>query len=74
MVAADKVSGSYFYVADKRPVIGFYTPEEALAFQEGFKGAEIYGNKTHVFLPTPVGLHFVRGAKNGETAYSKQPP
>lgn len=71
MSAADKVSGSFFYVADKRPVIAFNTPEEALAFRKSFTGAEIYGVKTHVFLPTPYGLEFVRGAQKGETAYGK---
>jgi len=69
MSPADKVIASYLYVADKRPVLAFNTAEETLAFQKTFKGAEIYGNKTHVFLPTPHGLEFVRGGKNGETAY-----
>jgi hypothetical protein len=71
MGLADKVAGSFFYVADKRPVIAFHTPEEAAEFQKNFAGAEIYGNKTHVFLPTPYGLEFVRGGQGGETAYSK---
>jgi len=71
MGLADKVAGSFFYVADKRPVLAFNTAEEAQAFHKGFSGSEIYGNKTHVFLPTPYGLEFVRGAQKGETAYSK---
>ena len=70
---SDKVSSSYFYVADKRPVVGFHNADEALAFQKVFSGAEVHGNKKHVFLPTPVGLEFVRGAQNGETAYGKDP-
>jgi len=70
MSPADKVKGSFFYAADKRPLLTFENPEEALAFQKVFKDAEIYGNKTHAFLPTPHGLEFVRGGKNGETAYS----
>lgn len=71
MSTAEKVAGSVFYVADKRPVIAFNTKEDALAFQKSFSGAEIYGNKTHVFLPTPYGLEFVRGGMKGETAYGK---
>lgn len=69
MAPAAKVTGSFLYVADKRPVFAFATPEEAQAFEKSFKGAEMYGNKTHVFLPTPHGLEFVRGGSNGETAY-----
>ena len=72
MGPSEKVAGSFFYVADKRPVLAFHTPEEALAFKMGFPGAEIYDNKTHVFLPTPYGLEFVRGAQKGETAYGEQ--
>ena len=71
MGLSDKVKGSFFYVADKRPVLAFNTPEEALEFQKGIRGAEIYGIKTHVFLPTPYGLEFVRGGEKGETAYSE---
>jgi hypothetical protein len=71
MSAAEKIAHSFFYVADKRPVLAFNTPEEAIAFQKGFSGAEIYDNKTHVFLPTPYGLEFVRGGQKGETAYSE---
>jgi len=69
MSPSDKVIGSFIYVADKRPVLAFNSAADALAFQKGFKGAEIYSNNTHVFLPTPYGLEFVRGGKNGETAY-----
>ena len=71
MSSADKIAGSFFYVADKRPVIAFKTDEDAHTFQKSFSGAEIYGVKTHVFLPTPYGLEFVRGGHKGETAYSK---
>jgi hypothetical protein len=71
MAASETVAGSFFYVADKRPVLAFSTADEAEAFKKGFPGAEIYGNKTHVFLPTPHGIEFVRGAQKGETAYGK---
>jgi len=69
MSPSDKVTGCFMYVADKRPVLAFHNAGDALAFQKGFHGAEIYNNKTHVFLPTPHGLEFVCGGKNGETAY-----
>jgi hypothetical protein len=72
MCPADKVTGSFIYVADKRPVLAFNSPGDALAFQKNFIGAEIYNNKKHVFLPTPHGLEFVSGGKNGETAYGTQ--
>ena len=71
MTSTEQVSGSFFYVADKRPVLAFKTPEDAHNFQKSFSGAEIYGNKTHVFLPTPYGLEFVRGGQKGESAYGK---
>lgn len=71
MAPASKVVGSFLYVADKRPVLAFATPEEAQVFEKSFKGAEIYGNKTHVFLPTPHGLELVRGAERGETAFGR---
>lgn len=69
MCPAEKVVGSFIYIADKRPVLAFKTPEEALEFHKLFKGSDIYHNKNHVFLPTPHGLEFVRGGQNGETAY-----
>jgi len=72
MSAASKVTASFFYVADKRPVIVFSLPEDAILLQKSFNGAEVYHNKTHVFLPTPHGLEFVRGGSKGETAYGKQ--
>lgn len=72
MAASGKVVGSFFYVADKRPVIVFETAEEAQAFEKSFKGAEIYTQPDHVFLPTPHGLEFVRGGSKGETAYGEQ--
>ena len=71
MSPSSKVSASFFYVADKRPVIVFNVPEDAIALQKSFNGAEVYHNKTHVFLPTPHGLEFVRGGSKGETAYGK---
>ena len=69
MAKADKATQSFFYVADKSPVLVFTSGEDAQEFAKSFKGAEIYGNKLHVFLPTPNGLEYVRGGKGGETAY-----
>jgi hypothetical protein len=69
MSPSNKVIQSFLYVPDKRPVVVFDTPEDALAFEKGFKGAEIYSNKQYAFLPTPLGLELVRGGSNGETAY-----
>lgn len=70
MALAKTVSKSFIYVADKRPVLVFGDEAQAQQFKGAFRGAEIYGNKTHVFLPTPHGLELVCGGQNnGETAY-----
>jgi hypothetical protein len=68
---SDKVIHSFLYVADKRPVLAFADHQDAVDFSKVVQSAEIYGNKDHVFLPTPHGLEFVRGGKKGETAYGK---
>ena len=69
-VLSQQVIHSFLYVADKQPVLAFADSQSALDFAKAVKDSEIYGNKTHVFLPPPHGLEFVRGGKNGETAYS----
>jgi hypothetical protein len=71
MAGAAKVVRSFVYIADKRPILVFENEKDALEFEKIFRGAEIYGQKTHVFLPTPHGLDFVTGGKAGEMAYSK---
>jgi len=72
MAPVAEVAASFFYVADKRPVIVFADASDAVALQKSFSGSEVYHNKTHVFLPTPHGLEFVRGGSKGETAYGTQ--
>jgi hypothetical protein len=62
---------SFLYVEDSRPVLVFDNAEHAKEFKTAFSGAEIYSHQEHVFLPTPVGLTLVFGAKSGETAFSK---
>jgi hypothetical protein len=71
MAGAAKVIRSFVYIADKHPVLVFENEKDAHEFEKIFKGAEIYGQKSHVFLPTPHGLDFVTGGKGGEMAYSK---
>jgi hypothetical protein len=69
MAKADNVTQSFLYVADKSPVLVFSTTEDAQEFVKGFKGAEIFGNKLQVFLPTPHGLEHVLGGQGGQMAY-----
>jgi NADH pyrophosphatase NudC (nudix superfamily) len=73
MALAGQVSKSFLYVAEKRPVLVFEDEAQARKLRDAFSGAEIYGNKTHVFLPTPHGLELVCSG-NGETAYGNHAP
>jgi len=65
MAQHEKILLSFIYIADTRPVLIFEDAKDAAAFAKGFKGAEIYAEPHHVFLPKPHGLECVRGAKNG---------
>jgi len=69
MAPSDNVAHSFLYVADRRPVLVFTDGGDAAEFQKIFKGAEIYHNKLHVFLPTPYGLESVHATQSGQTAY-----
>lgn len=68
----EKVTQSYLYVPEKRPVLVFEDEDDAGDFQKRVPEAETYaGHKKHVFLPTPHGLESVRGGQDGKTAYGE---
>lgn len=69
MANSGKITHACLYIADKRPVLMFEDEHHAKEFQKGFSGAEIYSHKTHVYLPTPDGLLFVRGGAEGEMGF-----
>jgi hypothetical protein len=71
MANSGKITHACLYITDKRPVLIFEDEDQAKEFQKGFSGAEIHSCKTHVFLPTPHGLLFVRGGAEGEMGFGK---
>jgi hypothetical protein len=64
------VISSFVYVEDNRIVLAFDTPVNAEAFSKSYSGrAEIFDNKTHVFLQKPKGLTIVRGTLDGQLGF-----
>ena len=70
MSSTDKVLISFLYIEGKRPVFVFENALDAAEFAKSVKGAEIYDNQTHVFVPKPHGLQSVRAAATGQFGYS----
>jgi hypothetical protein len=60
---------SFLLIEDARPCLVFDTKENAANFAKAFDGkAQIYDQKTHVFLNKPKDLELVKAGPNGELA------
>jgi hypothetical protein len=64
------VTTSFLLVEDSCPCLAFDIKENVAAFVKAFDGrAEIYTQKTYVFLNKPKDLELVKASPNGEMSY-----